>query len=156
MIPMVELPFQQLNYVLLLSMASNLLELYNNMNQFGLDHGLEYTIQQPGEITYTFTPSKRHLATQTAVHGGMIAAYLDAIIGVAALSSVHAEGKLATTIEFKINFMAPALEGKTLLGKGQVITKGKSILVVKGDIIDNEGKIIATGLGTLKSYAYKA
>jgi acyl-coenzyme A thioesterase 13 len=133
-------------------MEQNLLEVYNSMNQFGTDHAMTYTVLEPGRIEYHFTPGQRHLATRTAVHGGMIAAYMDAIIGVAALSSVYTEGKLVATVEFKINFLVPAFAGIPLKGLGQVVSKGKSILVVKGDVLDTEGKIIATALGTLKAY----
>ena len=64
----------------------------------------------------------------------MLAAYMDAIIGVAALSAVHHEGKYVTTVEFKLNFLAPARSGVELKGIGTVITKGKSTLVVSGKV----------------------
>jgi uncharacterized protein (TIGR00369 family) len=133
----------------------NILELYNQMNEFGKDHDMKFTVISPGKIEYSFTPQQRHLATTHAIHGGMLAAYMDAIIGVAALSAVHHEGKYVATIEFKINFLSPAYSGNELIGHGNVITNGKSTLVVSGNIIDNQGNLIATGLGTLKSYLPK-
>lgn len=133
-------------------MGENLLDRYNEMNEFGKDHQLTYTVIEPGHIVYHFTPQKRHLATTNAVHGGMLAAFMDAIIGVAALSAVHEEGKLVATIEFKINFLAPAGINSLLKGIGKVVQKGNSILVTTGEIFDNQGKLIATAQGTLKSY----
>lgn len=134
----------------------NILEIYNQMNEFGRDHQMEFNVMSPGNIEYSFTPQKKHLATTKAVHGGMLAAYMDAIIGVAALSAVHDEGKYVTTVEFKLNFLAPAHPGIELKGIGTVITKGKSTLVVSGNILDNQGNLIATALGTLKSYTPQA
>lgn len=136
-------------------MGQNLLERYNEMNEFGKDHQLTYTVIEPGHIVYQFTPQKRHLATTHAVHGGMVAAFMDAVIGVAALSAVYDEGKLVATIEFKINFLAPAGINSPLKGIGKVIQKGNSILVTAGEIFDNQGKLIASAQGTLKSYLVK-
>lgn len=133
--------------------AKNILETYNEMNQFGRDHEMTFNVISPGNIEYHFKPSQKHLATTHAVHGGMIAAFMDAVIGVAALSAVYEEGKLVATVEFKLNFVAPAKANVQLKGIGQVITKGKSTLVVSGNILDNQGELIATGLGTLKSYS---
>jgi len=48
--------------------------------------------------------------------------------------------------------LAPAKANLQLKGIGQVVSKGKSTLVVNGNILDNQGILIATGLGTLKSY----
>lgn len=137
-------------------MAKNLLELYDEMNAFGRIHNMHYTVLAPGHIEYTFTPGAQHLATLHAAHGGMIAAFMDAVMGVAALSAVYTDNKLVATIEFKLNFVAPAVPGIPLKGIGQVVSKGKSTLVAKGDIIDNQGKTIATGLGTFKAYPYTA
>lgn len=133
----------------------NILEIYNQMNEFGRDHSMAFKVISPGSIEYDFTPTKRHLATTHAVHGGMIAAFMDAIIGVAALSAVHEEGKLVATVEFKLNFVAPARENVSLKGIGNVISKGNSTLVVTGNILDNQGQLIASALGTLKSYTPK-
>lgn len=136
-------------------MEKNLLDLYNQVNAFGRDHEMTYRVLDPGHIEYQFTPGTRHLATTTAVHGGMIAAYMDAVIGVAALSAVYHEGKLVATVEFKINFTAPATAGNQLTGTGKLIQKGRSMLVVKGDITNEQGTLIATAIGTLKAYPYQ-
>jgi acyl-CoA thioesterase len=135
-------------------MKNNILTIYNEMNHFGRVNNMTYEVIQPGEIIYRFTPVKEHLATKTAVHGGVLAAYMDAIIGVAALSAVYQEEKLVATIEFKINFIAPALENEELIGKGVVLSKGKSTLVCKGEILNPQGKTIAIAQGTLKSYPF--
>lgn len=136
-------------------MEKNLLDLYNSSNQFGKVHGMTYEILEPGHIVYHFTPGQQHMATATVVHGGMIAAFMDAIISVAALSAVYQEQKLIATVEFKINYTAQASPGQPLTGTGQVIQKGKSMLVAKGEITDINGKLIATALGTLKAYPHQ-
>ena len=133
-------------------MKHPILDLYNQMNNFGRLNNMVFEVINPGEIIYHFTPNSNHLATTTAVHGGVLSAYMDAIIGVAALSAVCEENKLVSTVEFKINYLLPAFCDKKLTGKGRVISKGNSILVSTGEIINEENKVIAVGQGTFKSY----
>ena len=65
-----------------------LLEIYDKVNIFGRENNLKLTIIKPGEITYEMTVIEKHLATPKVIHGGMIAAMMDGVIGVAALSLV--------------------------------------------------------------------
>ncbi|HLP12392.1 MAG TPA: PaaI family thioesterase [Flavobacteriales bacterium] len=133
-------------------MSKNLLELYISTNHYGRENQMEYTFIEPGKLEYHFTPQEKHMATATAIHGGAIAGFMDGLLGGAALTAVYEEGKVVTTIEFKINFLAPVRMGIPLIGRAEVIHKGKSTLVVSGNVVDNQGNIVATGLGTLKSY----
>ncbi|HYG50066.1 MAG TPA: PaaI family thioesterase [Flavobacteriales bacterium] len=133
-------------------MPQNLLKRYIETNHFGRENKMEYTFIEPGKVEYHFTPQQKHMATATAIHGGAIAGFMDGLLGGAALTAVYEEGKVVTTVEFKINFLAPVYPEIPLKGTAQVIYKGKSTLVVTGNIVDNQGQLIATGLGTLKSY----
>lgn len=131
------------------------MELYDRVNAFGRTHQMAYQVMAPGHVVYTFTPGHQYDATPGMTHGGMIAAMMDALLSVAGLSAVHHENKLVATVEFKINYTAPAKTGSLLTGTGKVLQKGKSILVVEGKIVDEKGLLIATALGTLKTYPYQ-
>jgi uncharacterized protein (TIGR00369 family) len=131
-----------------------LLEIYDKVNIFGRENNLKLTIIKPGEITYEMTVIEKHLATPKVIHGGMIAAMMDGVIGVAALSLVASEGKLVSTVEFKINYFKPAFLGDILTGKGKVDNAGKSIISTSGEIYNQKGEIIAKAMGTLNSYPF--
>lgn len=133
-------------------MAQNLIELYNSMNHFGRFMQMHYTVIQPGEVEYKLLIREELLATQRAAHGGALAAFMDAILGVASLSAVADEGKLVATIEFKINYLKPALLGDSLTGKGKVIQKGKRILITEGEIYNQNHELIVKAIGTFTSY----
>lgn len=133
-------------------MAENLIELYNSMNHFGRFMQMDYTIIKPGEVEYKLSIREELLATQKAAHGGSLAAFMDAILGVASLSAVADEGKLVATIEFKINYLKPALLGDSLTGKGKVIQKGKRILITEGEIYNKNNELIVKAIGTFTSY----
>ena len=130
----------------------NTKELYDSMNNFSKQNGMTYRIIMPGEIEYSFIPNENHLATKDLVHGGIISAYMDSIISVAALSTVCEEGKLINTVEFKMNFIRPAKAGHLLIGKGLILSKGKSLLIGRGEIYNKTNDLIAFGIGTMKAY----
>ena len=132
---------------------NQILKTYQKTNLFGADHNLKLNIVRPGYITYELTVQKKHLATPKVIHGGMIAALMDSILGVAALSLTSEEGKVVSTIEFKINYLKPVQLGNSLKGIGTVEQQGNRILVCSGEIIDsNSKKIVAKGLGTFNTY----
>ena len=113
---------------------------------------MKLTIIEPGSISYEMKVLPKHLATPTTIHGGMVAAMMDGVIGVAGLSAVAQEGKLVSTVEFKISYYNPALVGDILTGKGIVEKKGSRIIYASGEIYNQNNKIIAKALGTLNAY----
>ena len=129
-----------------------LLEVYNQVNQFGRDNGMKLTIVKPGEIIYKMEVLQKHLATPKIIHGGMIAALMDGVIGVAALSLVASEGRLVSTVEYKINYFKPAFLGDVLIGKGRVDNAGKRIIHTSGEIYNQNNEIIAKAMGTFNAY----
>ena len=132
---------------------NDILKAYHASNLFGRDHDFQLSIEQPGIISYEVIVQKKHLATPTVIHGGMIAALMDSILGVAALSLASEENKVVSTIEFKINYLKPVKLGDLLQGIGKVEQKGKRIFVSSGEIKNKKtGEIVAKGLGTFNAY----
>ena len=130
-----------------------ILELYNSINQYGTLNELDLEVVSPGHIRYIMPVKKKHLATPIAIHGGVLSAMMDAILGVASLSASCHDGKLVSTVEFKINYLAPARLGDILVGEGKVIQKGNRLIIADGDIkIKETNKLIAKGLGTFSAY----
>ena len=56
-------------------------------------------------------------------------------------------GEATTTIELKINFLAPAERGE-LTATAKIISPGRRVVVGEMEVKDQEGKLIAQGLGT--------
>lgn len=132
-----------------------LIEIYNQVNQFGKDNNFELEIINPGKINYKMAVQAKHLATPTAAHGGVIAAMMDGVLGVAALSAVAEEKKLVSTIEFKISYYDPAFEGDILTGKGIVDKKGNRIIFASGEIKNQHNKTVAKATGTFNAYPFE-
>ena len=133
-----------------------LINIYGQTNQFGRDLGMELTKFDSDEINYELTIQEKHLATPTTAHGGVIAAYMDGILGVAALYASSENAKLVSTVEFKINFLSPVKLNDQLLGVGKIVSKGNRVIVVQGEIINIKTKAkVAIASGTFNAYPYQ-
>ncbi len=132
-----------------------LLKIYNKVNQFGIENDLRLSIINEGTIEYRMLVKSKHLATPTTAHGGVIAALMDGVLGVAALSAVAKEEKLVATLEFKISYYKPAFEGDELLGKGTVEKKGNRIIFASGEILNQNNEIVAKASGTFNAYPFE-
>mgnify|MGYP000932106867 CR=1 FL=1 len=79
-----------------------LIEIYQQTNQFGNANGMELINYKEGLIEYSLTVQQKHLATPKTVHGGLLAAYMDGVMGVAALTVSAKNLNLVSTVEFKL------------------------------------------------------
>ncbi len=86
------------------------------------------------------------LNSRGLVHGGVICSLVDQAIG-AAVHFALGRGRRAVTVELKVNFLAPSTGG-TVTAKGRLIREGKRLFVGEAEVLDQEGRMIAKGLGT--------
>lgn len=104
----------------------------------------------PGEVEIEM-PYRADLAQQHGyMHGGIIPAILDSACGYAALS-LSATDTAVLTVEYKVNFIAPA-KGERFVARGEVLRPGATVTVCKGDVVaieDGEEKLVTTMLTTL-------
>lgn len=115
--------------------------------------GLHLDIYGPGHIRYQLTVDECHLSMPDACHGGVLAAMMDAVLGLTALSQVFPEGKLCQTVEFKINYLAGVSPGTTVEGTGAIEFAGNRLMVATGHISDQaDDRLIAKGMGTFSLY----
>lgn len=135
-------------------MENNLIEKYIANNHFGKLIGMDFKIINEGNVEYYLTISKNHLATPNSAHGGVIASLIDAALGVAGLSMVYKENKVVSTVEYKTNFMNPALLNDELKAVAKVEQRGKRIIIISCDVlaINRRNTIIAKALGTFNAY----
>ena len=113
---------------------------------------MKLTIVNPGEIIYEMEVLEKHLATKTTIHGGMVAAMMDGVLGVAALTDVVNQKKLVATVEFKINYFKPAYLGDKLKGLGRVDFRGNRIIATSGEIYNQNNELVAKAMGTFNAY----
>ena len=131
---------------------ADVLSIYRKINNFGRLLDMDFEEISEGNIIYHLKVTEDLLATPTTIHGGALSAFMDAIIGVASLSIFAKENKLVSTVEFKINYLMPALLNDQLKGVGKVIKKGKRIVITSGEIYNQNNELIAIATGTLNAY----
>ena len=105
---------------------------------------------EPGEVEIEMS-YRADLAQQHGfIHGGIVTAIVDSACGYAALSLSGPETAVLT-LEYKVNFVAPA-KGQRFLARGQVVRPGATVSVCKGDVLAYDGgeeKLVATMLSTM-------
>lgn len=109
---------------------------------------------EPGEVEIHL-PWAAHITQQHGfVHGGIIGAALDSACGYAS-SSLMAADVGVLSIEFKLNFLAPA-KGQRFRMVGTVVKPGRTITVVEGRawaVDEGREKLVATMSTTLMTIA---
>ena len=79
------------------------------------------------------------------VHGSVVASLVDHILGCTVIP--HAPGTWPATLEFKLNYLAPAREGR-LAARSELVSMSKRTAVVSVEVT-NEDRLVATALGTV-------
>ena len=90
---------------------------------------------------------KKHLQPFGAVHGGVFASIIDAAAFWAVFPEVDEDVGM-TTVDLKVNYLAPAKGGK-LLARGRRIKLGKTLALGEAEVINQENTILAHGTSTL-------
>ena len=97
---------------------------------------------EPGHVVIELPYSEQVSQQHGLFHGGVIGAIADTAGGYAALSLMPT-GSEVLTVEYKINFMKPA-RGTLLRATGEVVRAGRSITVVRAEVVCGDGEDAAT------------
>ena len=112
--------------------------------------GVRVAHTAPGEVDLELAFDERYTQQHGFLHAGVIASVLDSACGYAAYSAAEVDSDVLT-IEYKINFLAPA-EGERFVTRGRVVRAGSRITVCRGDAYAYEGaeeRHIATSTTTM-------
>ena len=94
--------------------------------------GASLTHVAPGEVDIEL-PFRKDLCQQAGfLHAGMITTVIDTACGFAAQTQMPLDSDVVT-VEFKANFMSPAI-GDTFIAKGRVVKAGRTLTVTQGDV----------------------
>ena len=81
------------------------------------------------------------------LHGGALATLLDVAMASAA-RSLHPDAQGAATVSMTLNFMRPA--SGPVSARGRVRQNGRSLVFCDSEVVDAEGTVVATAIGTFK------
>lgn len=91
---------------------------------------------------------KKHLQPFGLVHGGVFASIIDAAAFWSIYYSIQDPNAGATTVDLKLNYLAPAVSGK-LIARGALIKLGRTLGYAEARVTDQEGRLLAHGTSTL-------
>lgn len=115
---------------------------------WGLAATLGMTIEhfEPGlaRVSMNVTPAVHNPAG--TLHGGVYCDLADMAMGIAFFSSLD-DGEAMTTLELKINFLRPAVNG-LVTAEARVVSKGKTTGLVECDVRDAQNRLIARASST--------
>jgi uncharacterized protein (TIGR00369 family) len=91
---------------------------------------------------------KKHLQPFGFVHGGVFASIIDAAAFWAIFYEIEDQNMGVTTVDLKLNYLAPAISGK-LIAKGRQIKLGRTLGYADAEVTDTEGKVLSHGTSTV-------
>src|SRR3954470_13754514 len=95
--------------------------------------GIRLVAAEPGKVTMALKKKPELTQFFGHFHGGVITALADHAAGACATTSMP-DGKLAVTVEIKINFLSPA-DGDEIIARAESIQSGSTIGVVKVEVV---------------------
>ncbi|MCL5426607.1 MAG: PaaI family thioesterase [Gammaproteobacteria bacterium] len=113
--------------------------------QFFLAKLLQLDINYEDEVCHVGLPVAAHLYNpQGSLHGGIIAVAMDISMG---HLIHHVTGKGGSTIEMKVQFLRPIMEG-TLRFEGRFVKRGRQLAFMQSQAFNAEGKEVAIATAT--------
>jgi uncharacterized protein (TIGR00369 family) len=99
---------------------------------------------EEGRLIRGFRPEPRHANTHGIVHGGMLASFLDSVMG----STVsHVLKRRVVTVRLTIDYLMPARIGDWLQGEAEVLGHDEHVAQVRGRLYGPRHDVLA-GVGS--------
>jgi len=115
---------------------------------WGLAATLGMTIEhfEPGLARVSMTAGPAFHNPAGTLHGGVFCDLADMAMGIAFFSSL-AEGEAMTTLELKINYLRPVVNG-TITAEARVVNRGRTTGLVECDVRDADNRLLARASST--------
>lgn len=101
-----------------------------------------------GECLVEIELQEKHLQPFGVVHGGVFSTIIDAATFWAVYPEIN-EGAGMTSVDLKLNYLAPATAPGKLIARGRRIKIGKTLGLGAAEVTNDKGKILAYGTSTL-------
>ena len=130
------------------SIARGMIKVHESPDRGGLDGwlGIRLDDMWAGGLRAVLPVRAELLTPMGNMHGGVLSAFCDHVLGVVCYP-VMPRGAWAATTEFKINLLAPVTQGDTV-ATANIVALTKRSAVVRIDI-ENEGRTVCLAQGTV-------
>ncbi|MDJ0412293.1 PaaI family thioesterase [Rhodococcoides fascians] len=104
---------------------------------------------ETGKVVFECEPSEAHYNPIGMVHGGLVCTLLDTVLGCAAHTTLPA-GTGYTSIDINVSYQRPVhSHSGPLTATGTVVKSGSRVIFTEGSVVDNTGRVVATGTSSL-------
>jgi uncharacterized protein (TIGR00369 family) len=112
--------------------------------------GAEVRRSEAGRVAVDFAVREEFLISSGAVQGGIVAAYADACMAMAA-HTLFEPGQSLATSSLTMSFLRPITEGP-VRGEGAVMRRGRSLVFLQATLRDGRGRECAraTSVGSIR------
>jgi 1,4-dihydroxy-2-naphthoyl-CoA hydrolase len=127
-------------------MADAMIALNDHVTGLPAYLGMKLEAFEPGMLRASMPIRQELLTPVGTVHGGVMASFVDHVLG-CVLYPLMKPGQWAATTEWKINYLAAVKTG-VLNAESRVVSCGRRSAVVQCEVM-NEGRLVCVAQGTL-------
>ena len=103
--------------------------------------------EETATATMRFTVQKQMTTWRGGVQGGLVAGYLDDVMGYAYVAMTGGE-QAPLNLEISMQLLGLLPEGATIIGKGRVVRGGRRVIFLEGELQTEEGQVLARATST--------
>lgn len=120
---------------------------WNQTNPFRQYFGVQIEwLSDDGRAEVSLAVTENLLQAYGVAHGGVYCVLIDAVLGTAVRAALQRDAKPAT-IDLNVSFLRPTGLGR-IAARAEIVKAGKSVVVGTADVLDPEGRKLATGRGS--------
>lgn len=103
--------------------------------------------EETATATMRFTVKREMTTWRGGVQGGLVAGYLDDVMGYAYVTMTGGE-QAPLNLEISMQLLGLLPEGATIIGKGRVVRGGRRVIFLEGELQTEEGQVLARATST--------
>ncbi len=103
--------------------------------------------EETATATMRFTVKTQMTTWRGGVQGGLVAGYLDDVMGYAYVAMTGGE-QAPLNLEISMQLLGLLPEGATIIGKGKVVRGGRRVIFLEGELLSEEGQVLARATST--------
>ncbi|MHA7819647.1 MAG: PaaI family thioesterase [Erythrobacter sp.] len=97
--------------------------------------------------TMRFTVKREMTTWRGGVQGGLVAGYLDDVMGYAYVAATGG-AQAPLNLEISMQLLGLVQRGATIIGKGRVVRSGRRVIFLEGELLTEDGKVLARATST--------
>jgi uncharacterized protein (TIGR00369 family) len=98
-------------------------------------------------VTMRFTVKREMTTWRGGVQGGLVAGYLDDVMGYAYVAMTGGE-QAPLNLEISMQLLGLLPEGATITAKGRVVRAGRRVIFLEGELLSEDGQTLARATST--------